>query len=424
MNPSLAPQLDGEASLARGNARANKPARSTRAAPRQRAGWSALRLVVALSCVTTAACTPERFQRLLTHTHAALGYAVRPTPAGGYVVAGSAAFPGQVSPMTLVDTGADGEPIWAAPIGSSVMGWATHVVPVVGGELVACGTELPNPPGPPQLLALSQVDAAGAVEWHRVLAALPPGSNESAECQGLEPALDGGYRLIWKLNQAPPGQTARVWVLATDAAGVEIWRHPIEGGVSGPAALTVTPDGHTIVAATTSLLEVRLLDLDATGNEQWTRTYASSVFRGAVITSIDGTQDGAFFLVGSIVSPLTHVTAAALIKIDRAGSILWTRYPSDFDGDTVISDGVHGLYGGYAAVGWQLAPESGCLLVKTSDAGEVEWSRLFGPPGVARGCTSVRSTRDGGFVFTGLYSPGDMYLVKTDSTGDAGPPPA
>ncbi|MCH8318215.1 MAG: hypothetical protein IIA88_06925, partial [Bacteroidetes bacterium] len=57
-------------------------------------------------------------------------------------------------------------------------------------------------------------------------------------------------------------------------------------------------------------------------------------------------------------------------------------------------------------------------LVKTDSSGNVQWSKTYGGLGAAG--TSVLQTRDEGFIITGGYGSNgiDVFLLKTDKTGN------
>ena len=80
--------------------------------------------------------------------------------------------------------------------------------------------------------------------------------------------------------------------------------------------------------------------------------------------------------------------------------------------------------GGYAVVGWTTSFGAGgwdLYLVKTSAAGELEWTRTYGGQGDEVDC-AVEQTADGGFLIaarTNSFGAGeaDVYVVKTDAKG-------
>lgn len=80
--------------------------------------------------------------------------------------------------------------------------------------------------------------------------------------------------------------------------------------------------------------------------------------------------------------------------------------------------------GGYILTGWTEsfgAGGSDVYLVKTDSVGNFQWSKTFGGAG-RDGAYSVQQTSDGGYILAGDTSSygngsGDVYLVKTDSSG-------
>lgn len=368
-------------------------------------------------------CTPTRFQRVLTET-AGRGASVQTTADAGYIVAGMVdSNPASgLDPFFALRTEGDGTPLWSGPLGSGYAGWASDVVVSPDGGFAVCGTVMFDLASGQMFLGLTHIGEAGAVVWSRIFPASARGSTQSGQCQDLSVTRDGGYVLVWKMSAPPAGETAEVWILATDSQGIERWRHPLEG-TAGPAAAQTTEEGGSIVAMTNSIHPaVTLIKLDADGNETWSRTYAQTAGISISIGSVAVTSTGGYFVASPVVNPITHVTSAVLLATDALGNFEWMSEPPELDGDIVLSDGVQAADGGFVAVGARF-DVSRCLLLKTDSAGQSVWSREFGDESWAQWCTSVRATPDGGFVFTGQHAPGGLYLVKTDASGDAGPPP-
>jgi hypothetical protein len=88
------------------------------------------------------------------------------------------------------------------------------------------------------------------------------------------------------------------------------------------------------------------------------------------------------------------------------------------DGGYVIA----GLSGGDLSV-WP--PVGDVYLIKTDSSGDLMWQKTFGGPSYDEG-KSVQQTLDGGYIIAGYTESGlhyeagcrDVYLIKTDSSGD------
>ena len=80
--------------------------------------------------------------------------------------------------------------------------------------------------------------------------------------------------------------------------------------------------------------------------------------------------------------------------------------------------------GGFAVAGFLSMTNEVMYLAKMDVAGNVQWSRTYGIPGSTVLGYSLTSTKDGGYVMTGLTNTSigqgsdDVYVVRVDSTGN------
>ena len=185
-----------------------------------------------------------------------------------------------------------------------------------------------------------------------------------------------------------------------------------------------TTDGGYILFGQTSSFgsgeqDMYLVKTDDQGNEQWYQTYGGTDFEFGI--SAQQTTDGGYILCGAY-SGLGN-DSLALIKTDPSGNEVWNkRYSGSIDRDVgqfvqQTSDG------GFIAVGFTgTGFAENIYMVKTDINGNEQWSKVHNSTG-REFAVGVRQTSDGGYAMIGEtnskgYGEKDMYLVKTNSTGD------
>lgn len=203
------------------------------------------------------------------------------------------------------------------------------------------------------------------------------------------------------------------------------------GGTSDDAARSVqqTSDGGYIIAGYTGSFgagqdDVYLIKTDSSGDTLWTRTYGGASDYD-LASSVQQTFDGGYIIAGGTASFGAGLEDVYVVKTNSLGDTLWTRtygcalYDAGFSVQQT-SDG------GYIIAG----DDSGGVgfgrvyLLKTSSTGKTLWTRNYGHRGYINGGYSVRQTYDGGYIIAGrdlgvmYYTPGALYLVKTDKVGD------
>jgi len=169
----------------------------------------------------------------------------------------------------------------------------------------------------------------------------------------------------------------------------------------------------------TASMDMYLVRTDAAGNEQWSRTFGTSMIEFAY--SVVGTADGGFVVCGGWAG--FGADTLALVKVDATGADQWSRrYPINVDrsigysvteaenGDLLCS-GFAGPYGAQDAAFIRVGPD-----------GEPVWTTLV-DLGANNAGTAIRSTADGGAValvtsFESYGVDGDIGLVRLNSSGD------
>jgi len=238
---------------------------------------------------------------------------------------------------------------------------------------------------------------------------------------------DGGY-IITGYTRSYGESGHNVWLIKTDSLGNELWNKTFGGsGDEEAESVQQTSDGGYIIAGWTEsygsgVKDVWLIKTDSLGNQQWNKLFGGSNDDAA--TSVRQTADGGYIIAGYTFSFGSGSADAWLIKTDASGNQEWNKPYGGF-----ISDGAYCVKqttdGGYIFTGWtwSYGPSLGNVwLVKTDDQGNQQWSNTFGGSDVDRGY-GVFQTYDGGYIVTGYTASlgaglDDMYLIKTDSSGN------
>jgi len=297
--------------------------------------------------------------------------------------------------------------------------FGTALVFMMVASLVAGPTPLPLSNFDSHALA----QEAPELEWSRIFGC--PGRDTG---YSVEQTSDGGF-VIAGYRDSYGGSHEDVYLIKTDATGNEQWSKTF-GGSSldvGSSATQTSDGGFIVVGGTQSYgpgsCGVYLIKTDASGDEKWNKTFGGSSWDEG--SSVKQTSDGGFIIVG-----YTHSYGAGyydiyLIKTDAAGEEQWSRTfggPSDDDGKSVweTSDG------GFIIVGETQSYGAGLFdvwLIKTDSNGNKVWDKTFGGENFDDGY-SGQQTSDGGYIVagsTGSYGAGgesDIWLIKTDSNGN------
>jgi hypothetical protein len=216
-----------------------------------------------------------------------------------------------------------------------------------------------------------------------------------------------------------------VFTLSSNSYGLE-WEKTF-GGSSYDYGYSVqqTTDGGFIIAGYTDSYgaggnDVYLIKTDGSGNELWSKTFGGS--SGDYGRSVQQTTDGGYIIAGHTGSFGAGGSDFYLIKTDAAGNKTWSRTFGGSSEDLAYSV-QQTTDGGYIIAGykWQ---DSGwnTYLVKTDALGIEDWNKIFARAGSIDHGSSVRQTKDGGYIILGTAQASnywdDVYLLKTDSSGN------
>ncbi len=188
-----------------------------------------------------------------------------------------------------------------------------------------------------------------------------------------------------------------------------------------------TSDGGYIVAGFTNsfgagLYDVYLIKTNSSGDTLWTRTYGGTNFEDG--RSVQQTSDGGYVVAGFTNSFGAGIYDMYLIKTNSSGDTLWTRTYGGTNDDYGYSV-QQTSDSGYIVAGFTYSFGAGLddmYLIKTNSSGDTLWTRTYGGTSYEEG-NSVQQTSDGGYIVAGTtdsFGAGneDAYLIKTNSSGD------
>ena len=270
---------------------------------------------------------------------------------------------------------------------------------------------------------LVKTDSSGDTVWTRAYGGVGIDGGRS-----VRQTQDKGYILVGQTESFGAGK-ADVYFIKTDSSGDTIWTRTYGGsGIDRGSCVELNPDGGYIIAGHTESFgagefDAYVIRTDSFGEVLWTKTYGD--FNRDSGQFIRQTSDGGYIIGGTTHSFGSGGADVYLIKTDSSGDTVWTRAYGGHTHDIGYSV-QQTSDGGYIVAGWTYSFDQGMgdvYLIKTDSSGDTVWTRTFGGAWRELGY-SAQETLDGGYIvaaFTESFAVGspDAYLIKTDSSGDS-----
>jgi hypothetical protein len=289
-----------------------------------------------------------------------------------------------------------------------------------GGYIITGITDFYPTTGIDGDVLLLKVDSIGTEEWTQKFG----GNSEYIYDEGksVQQTSDGGYIITGITENSNNGTS--VLLIKTDYMGTEEWRQTyIDFSINEGHYVEQMSDGGFIIMGYSALgptgygtYDFLLLKTDSLGNEEWTQLHGD-------VNTIDvgyhgqQTTDGGFIIVGE-----SDGSDVMLIKTDTQGDEEWSQTFGDGTSEGYCVQQT--IDGGYIITGITNFNSNGyydIYLIKTNSSGAEQWSRNFGGSGWEYGY-SVKQTSDGGFIIAGHTTSyglgGDAWIIKTNSNGN------
>jgi len=314
-------------------------------------------------------------KRLGVGTDIVFGYSVQQTNDGGFIFAGEKTITNEKTTAYLAKTNASGSIQWEKTFGGEYDNWAYCVQQTTDGGYIFVGvTGVPETSGEYDV-CLVKTNSSGVSQWQKTF-----GGSGIDEGLFVRQTSDGGY-VITGLSDSFGSGDPNAYLVKTDSSGKLQWQKTF-GGSGMDYALSVqqtSDDGYILAGVTESFgdggWDAYLIKTDSTGKLQWQKTFGGSNNESA--SSVFQTSDGGYILAGYTDSYGSGVEDAYLVKTDSSGNLLWQK-----------------AFGGSCS----------------------DWA------------SQVQQTTDGGYIIGGATSSfgagsDDVYLVKTNESGESGLPP-
>lgn len=267
-----------------------------------------------------------------------------------------------------------------------------------------------------------KLDALGNVEWQKTW-----GGTNYEYAYSLIQTRDGGYAFVGLTASFGNGKHD-VYLVKTNATGDEQWTKSYGAAEDdeGWSLVQTSDNGYAIGGLTYSYGssgDMLLVKTDQNGNQQWVRNYGGANYDCPYANTLIITRDGGYAMAGYTNSSGAGLRDMYFVKTDASGNVQWTKTygGSGYDEAHAIiqtNDGGYALAGETDSYGGNVQ----CWLVKTDSSGNAQWNRTYGGASWDKAYSLVQ-TDEGGYALAGYtwsFGAGgyDFWLIKTDRSGN------
>jgi len=296
------------------------------------------------------------WQRCLGGSYDDVGYSVKQTTDGGYIIAGGTTsndgdvteYHGGYGDVWVVKLNTDGNIEWSKCLGGSQgeVGMSVDVTDdggyIIAGETYSDDEDVSGNHGDADIWVV-KLDNNGSVEWQKCL-----GGSFEEHVYSIQQTSDGGYIVVgetWSNDGDVSGNhgTADMWVVKLSSDGDIEWQKCL-GGIGWDTAYSViqTNDGGYVVVGDTSSddgdvsgnhggYDVWVVKLNSQGEIAWQRCFGGE--NGDAGYSVKQTDDGGFIIVGETRIEEDSSTDVFVLKLDENGNLLWQKTLGGSDND-------------------------------------------------------------------------------------------
>ncbi len=289
-----------------------------------------------------------------------------------------------------------------------------------------------------------KLDASGNMQWNKLY-----GGYEQEFTRSIRQTMDGGYIMVSVTTSSVSGDVTDTsnglldaWVVKLDASGNIQWNRLYGGsGYDDTSDIQETVDGGYIMAGVYDnfgYFSTWVVKLDVSGNIQWSNLFGS--YQNYYMRQLKQTTDGGY-IIGGYGSEASGSNDYNIVKIDASGNEQWNKTYGESNQDDQCMDIEQTTDGGYIVVGYTSpltfgatmdAPNGGAdaWILKLDASGNKQWDNFYGGSGNEQ-ASSVQLTADGGYIVAGHSSSSvsgdvtdtsnggtDYWIFKLDASGN------
>lgn len=361
------------------------------------------------------------FERNYGGTGDDIGKCVKQTSDEGYIICGyTKSFGAQDYDAYIIRTDAFGDTLWSKILGGPGFDAAYSLVITPDNGYLVCGRYF-DPGKASTDIWLIRFNEAGDTLWSR-----HDYSSSSAEAHSVGLTQANGFILTGTREDA--GGTGHIFLLETTSAGDPLWSqdYPFWSTSGGNAVIPTNDDGYLICGYVDTYnptwnRNLGLVKTNNTGDTLWTRQFGGTTYEMG--WSVCESATGGYLAAGQTSGFGAAPGDGYLVKTSDAGLLEWQNHfgrsgldviysITNTDDLNYIATGISGEEGSEFQEAW---------LVKIDQTGDTLWSRSYGGYRKSYGY-SVIQTSDAGYLFCGSTNASgtniyDVYLVKTTSDG-------
>lgn len=248
-----------------------------------------------------------------------IGYSVKQTRDGGYIIAGETSSFGNGFQVYLLKTDSNGNPIWQKTFGEIYQDGARSVLQLDDeGYIIAGLTDLSGFGNFDAYII--RTDSTGNLVWEKTY-----GGNNAEWIEEIQETNDSGFILVGRTYVSGNGD---IYLIKTTNNGETLWTKTY-GGANEDYGFSVQQvhNGYIITGHTSSYgaggYDFYLVKTDLVGNILWQKTFGGADDDYAY--SVQQTSDSGYIIVGSSLSFGTGLTDIYIVKTDSTGNFLWDK---------------------------------------------------------------------------------------------------